>query len=49
MKRNVGEILGLVFVLAVIALLVRPNSLGPNFVRAAGDGLSAVISFAVSS
>lgn len=49
MKHDVWEILALVFVLAVIGLLVRPSSLGPNFVRAAGDGLSTVVSFAVSS
>lgn len=49
MKSSLGEILGLIFILAVITMLVRPNSLGPKLVSTAGQALSDVITFAVSS
>lgn len=49
MKAQAWEIIGLIFVLAVIYVLVRPNSLGPSVIEGMGSALANVITFAVSS
>lgn len=49
MKRDVADILGLIFILAVIYLLVRPGSLGPDVIGTLGSALANVVTFAVSS
>lgn len=48
MKGAAGEILGAVFVLALVMLLVRPDSLAPSFIKVFGDALTEVTKFAVS-
>lgn len=48
-KADWGDVIGLVFVLALVSLMVRPSSLAPSFITAFGDGLRAVVTFAVSS
>jgi hypothetical protein len=45
----VWEILGAIFILAVVSLLVRPKSLGPAIVADVGQAFANVITFAVSS
>ena len=47
-KGAVSEVLGAVFLLALIGLLVRPNSYAPAFVKAFGDAMTEVVKFAVS-
>ena len=47
-KSDWGDILAAVFVLALVTVLVRPNSLAPQFITASGDGLRAIVGFAVS-
>jgi hypothetical protein len=49
MKADVWEIVGAIFVLAIIYLLVRPQSLGPSVIEGMGSALANVITFAVSS
>lgn len=49
MKAAAWDILGLVFILAVVSLLVRPKSLGPDVIQAFGSALTNVVTFAVSS
>lgn len=49
MKHNAGEILTLIFVLAMIYLLVKPTSLGPTLIETMGSALANVVTFAVSS
>lgn len=44
----VGQVLGAVFLLALVALLVRPGSYAPQFIRAFGDAMTEVVHFAVS-
>ncbi len=48
MNGPVGQILGAVFLLALAALLVRPNSYAPAFIKAFGDAMTEVVKFAVS-
>jgi hypothetical protein len=45
---SVGDILALVFLLALVMLLVRPNSLAPAFIKAFGQGVNGMITYAVS-
>jgi hypothetical protein len=47
-RRDWGDIASAVFLLALVAVLARPASLAPAFIRASGDGLSAIVGFAVS-
>lgn len=47
-KAGLGDILALVFFLALVMLLVRPNSLAPAFIKAFGSGLDGLITYAVS-
>jgi hypothetical protein len=47
-KGVVAEVLGAVFLLAVISLLVRPNSLAPAFIKGFGDAMTEIVKFAVS-
>lgn len=49
MKTGWSEILAMVFVLAIISLLVRPASLGPQLVATSGTALTELVRFAVSS
>lgn len=45
---GVKDILGAVFLLALVMLLVRPNSYAPAFIKAFGDAMTEVTKFAVS-
>jgi hypothetical protein len=47
-KSDWGDIAFAVFLLALVSVLVRPASLAPDFIRASGDGLTAIVGFAVS-
>ncbi len=47
-KTDWGDVIGLVFVLALIVILVRPSSVAPQFVTAFGDGLTTLVSFAAA-
>lgn len=42
------DILAAVFVLALVMLLVRPNSLAPQFIKEFGGALDGLVKFAVS-
>ena len=46
--KNVTEVIVLVVYLAMITVLVRPNSQGPKLVSAAGDSLTGLIKSASS-
>lgn len=46
--KNVTEVIVLVVYLAMITVMVRPNSQGPALVNAAGSGLSGLIKSASS-
>lgn len=48
-KAGAGDIIAVVFVLALISLMVRPSSLAPHFITTAGAGLTALVQFAVSA
>lgn len=41
-----GDALAAVFVLAIVYVLVRPNSKGADLVKGAGDALTAIVSHA---
>lgn len=43
-----GDVLALVFYLALVMLLVRPNSLAPAFIKAFGAAVDNLITYAVS-
>lgn len=40
-----GDLLAAAFTLAIIALLVRPSSLGPGFVRSLGAAMTSLVSY----
>lgn len=42
------EVIGAVFLLALVMLLVRPGSYAPSFIKAFGDAMTEVTKFAVS-
>lgn len=42
-----GDILAAVFLLALVMLLVRPNSLAPAFLTQFGAALDGLVTFAV--
>jgi hypothetical protein len=44
----IGDVLAAVFLLALVMLLVRPNSLAPSFLKEFGAGMTAMIEFAVT-
>lgn len=44
-----GDVIGLAFILAIIALLVRPSSVAPTFISAFGDGLTSLVSYATAA
>lgn len=46
--KGVGDVLAAVFLLALVMLLVRPNSLAPAFIKAFGDGVTGMVTYAVS-
>jgi hypothetical protein len=48
-KKAAAEILSLIFILAVVYLLVRPGSLGPDVIATFGSALANIVTFAVSS
>lgn len=48
LKASALDILVAVFVLALVVLLVRPNSLAPQFIKAFGTALDGLVTFAVS-
>lgn len=47
-KAAIGDILALVFFLALVSLLVRPKSLAPAFIKAFGTGVDHLVTYAVS-
>jgi aromatic ring-opening dioxygenase LigB subunit len=47
-KTDWGDVVGLIFILALLVILVRPSSIAPQFVTAFGDGLTSLVSFAVA-
>lgn len=48
-RRDWGDLLAAVFALAIIGLMVRPNSLGPGFVRSLGTAMTSLVSFVSDS
>ena len=48
MKAGLVDVAGAVFLLAIALVLVRPSSQAPAFVRAIGEGVSGLVSFAVT-
>ena len=48
-KASIGDIIAAVFILALVSLMVRPSSLAPGFITSAGEGLTALVQFAVSA
>jgi hypothetical protein len=44
-KRGWGDVLAGVFLLAIVVLLVRPASLGPGFITALGEAMTALVSY----
>lgn len=46
--KNITEVIVLVVYLAMITVMVRPNSQGPKLVGAAGDSLTGLIKSASS-
>lgn len=48
MKAGVADIFAAVFLLAMVMLLVRPNSLAPAFIREFGSAMDLIVSLAVS-
>lgn len=47
-RATVGDILAAVFLLALVMILVRPNSLAPSFLQEFGAGMSSLVKYAVS-
>lgn len=45
---GVGDVLAAVFLLALVTLLVRPNSLAPAFIKEFGAALDGLVQFAVT-
>lgn len=45
---TVGDIFAAVFLLALVMILVRPNSLAPQFLSDFGSGMSNLVKYAVS-
>ena len=48
MKGSAADIAAALFLLALVAILVRPNSLAPKFMSAFGDAMTAVVKYAVT-
>jgi hypothetical protein len=44
-RRDWGDVVALVFFLALLTLLVRPDSIAPAFLAAAGAALTAIVGF----
>lgn len=44
-RRDWSDVLAGVFALAVVALLVRPSSLGPGLVRSLGQAMTSLVSY----
>lgn len=47
--RNWGDALAVVFALAILGLLVRPNSIAPALLTELGAAMTAMVSFATDS
>lgn len=47
-KNDWGDVISLVFLLALLVILVRPSSIAPQFVTAFGDGLTTLVTFAAA-
>ena len=47
-KGSVNTILGAVFLLALVMLLVRPNSLAPSFIKNFSAAFNKMVKFATS-
>lgn len=43
-----ADILAAVFLLALVMLLVRPNSLAPSFIKEFGSAMDLIVGLAVS-
>jgi hypothetical protein len=48
MKSAARDILAAVFMLALVMILVRPNSYAPSFISEFGKAMDGLVSFAVS-
>lgn len=48
MKSAAADILAAIFLLALVVVLVRPNSYAPSFIREFGNALDGLVSYAVA-
>lgn len=48
-RRDWGDLLGAVFVLALIGIACRPGSIAPAFITQMGAALTALVGFAAST
>ena len=48
MKMAIGDIIAAIFLLAIVAILVRPSSLAPAFLNTFGEAIHGLVTFAVS-
>lgn len=48
MKAALGDIFAAVFLLALVVILVRPNSLAPAFLSEFGSAVDGLVTFAVT-
>lgn len=48
-RRDWGDVAAAVFVLAALGFLVRPGSVAPTLIKMAGEAMTALVGFAVSS
>lgn len=48
-KATWGDVFTAVFVLALVMVLVRPNSLAPSFIKEFGSGITELVTYAVAA
>lgn len=48
MRNYLWDAFSALFIVAVIYLLVKPNSLGPKLIKTSTDALSAIIDYSVA-
>lgn len=48
-KATWGDVFAGVFLLALVMVLVRPNSLAPSFISEFGSGLTELVTYAVAA
>lgn len=48
-KATWADVFAAVFLLAIVALLVRPNSLAPSFISEFGSGITELVTYAVAA